>query len=68
MVLIPFLIPINLFLSLVVKTIKDQTHGQKADEVEELVLDSIHFGKFSPEIKAELGKSFMPYSLTPSSS
>lgn len=36
--------------------IKDQVSTLRPDEVEELTLDSAHFGKFTTEIKAELGK------------
>ena len=37
------------------KQIKEQAQNQPVEEVEELVLDSIHFVKFSVEIKTELG-------------
>ena len=36
--------------------IKDQVSSLKPTEVEEVSLDSAHFGKFTNEIKSELGK------------
>lgn len=37
--------------------IKDQVASTNPEEIEELSLDSAHFGKFSNEIKSELGKN-----------
>ena len=42
------------------KEIDSQTSDSQADEVEELTLDSHHFGKFTPELKSKLG-IFLPF-------
>jgi hypothetical protein len=40
---------------LVKKSINSQTEDCPVEEIEELALDSIHFGKFTPEINALIG-------------
>ena len=37
------------------KEIEKQVEDIKPDDVDELTLDSHHFGKFTPELKAKIG-------------
>ena len=47
-----------IFILLVMKEIEKQVEDIEAHEVEELILDSHHFGKFTPELKAKIGFLF----------
>ena len=37
------------------KEIESQTSDIQPDEIEELTLDSHHFGRFTPELKSKIG-------------